>query len=153
MNVIQNFQKFRVRVGCLTELAEALCRVIPGVKTPVTVCKYPKKHNKYWKEERFTAKNMHICILANRCINTLFNLILPVLFLLLFTSILFRRSPQQKYLEDRLSMVVNLVGAKKSGNGQAKHHISTSYVCVSKLVFNFRYLPSWRRIEQRVAFA
>ena len=45
MNVIQNFQKFRVRVGCLTELAEALCRVIPGVKTPGTVCKYPKKHN------------------------------------------------------------------------------------------------------------
>ena len=30
---------------CPTELTEVLCRVIPGVNTPGTVCTYPTEHN------------------------------------------------------------------------------------------------------------
>ena len=46
MNVVQNLQKFRIGTyECPTELTEVLCREIPGVNTPGTVCTYPTEHN------------------------------------------------------------------------------------------------------------
>ena len=44
MNVVHNFQNFRVLYKCFTELAEVLCRVIPGLNTLGMVCTYPTEH-------------------------------------------------------------------------------------------------------------